>query len=292
MAIKKKSTKKAPKAKKPTKAKKPAKRAAPKKKPAAAPAAPVRGQFVWYELMTTDTAAAKRFYTQVAGWGTTVYPQDPSYTMWTNKGAPLGGLMALQEEARRKGTPPCWTAYVTTPDVDASARQAVALGGKILKVPTDIPGTGRFAIVQDPQGAVIAVYKATAASAASTKPSTGEFSWHELATTDHVAAFRFYSALLGWVKTDAMDMGPGGLYQMFGVEKKRPLGGIYNKTPDMAGPPFWLYYIKVDSADRAAERVKAAGGKVLNGPMDIPGGGRIAQCLDPQGAAFAVHSGP
>jgi predicted enzyme related to lactoylglutathione lyase len=275
----------AKKAKKPTKAKKPAKRAAP--------AAPLRGQFVWYELMTTDRAGAKRFYTQVAAWGTTAYPQDPSYTMWTNKGAPLGGLMALPEDARRKGVPPNWTAYVTTPDVDAAARQAVALGGKILKAPSDIPGTGRFAIVRDPQGAVIAVYKSTQASPAPTgDPKNGEFSWHELATTDHGAALRFYSALLGWVKTDAMDMGPGGLYQMFGTEKKRSLGGIYNKKPDMPGPPFWLYYIKVDSADRAAEKVKAAGGKVLNGPMDIPGGGRIAQCLDPQGAAFAVHSGP
>ena len=65
---------------------------------------------------------------------------------------------------------------------------------------------------------------------------------------------------------------------------------MFNKPPEMPFPPNWLQYIQVDSADGAAERVKANGGQVLNGPMDVPGGDRIAQCLDPQGGAFAVHS--
>jgi predicted enzyme related to lactoylglutathione lyase len=67
---------------------------------------------------------------------------------------------------------------------------------------------------------------------------------------------------------------------------------MFTKPADMPMPPNWLYYIRVPNADEAVERVKALGGQVLNGPMDVPGGDRIAQCLDPQGAAFAVHARP
>jgi hypothetical protein len=67
------------------------------------------------------------------------------------------------------------------------------------------------------------------------------------------------------------------------------LGGMFNKTPEMPAPPHWLYYVRVDDVDRVAGEVPKAGGTVLNGPMDVPGGDRIAQCMDPQGAAFAIH---
>jgi len=70
----------------------------------------------------------------------------------------------------------------------------------------------------------------------------------------------------------------------------RELGGMYTIMPGMNMPPNWLQYVRVDSADAAAQRVTAHGGKILNGPMEVPGGDRIAQCMDPQGAAFAVHS--
>jgi hypothetical protein len=121
------------------------------------------------------------------------------------------------------------------------------------------------------------------------EPAIGEFSWNELATTDYSAAFEFYRALFGWVKTNSFDMGPAGLYQMYG-RKGRTLGGMFKKPPEMPGPPCWVYYIRVPSADAAANKVKAMGGQVVNGPMEVPGGDRIAQCLDPEGAMFAVHS--
>ena len=84
-------------------------------------------------------------------------------------------------------------------------------------------------------------------------------------------------------------MGDGWIYQIYG-RNNLPLGGMFNKPPEMEGPPTWLYYIKVDSVDNAVEQVKELGGQVLNGPMDVPGGDKIAQCLDPQGAVFALHS--
>jgi predicted enzyme related to lactoylglutathione lyase len=117
----------------------------------------------------------------------------------------------------------------------------------------------------------------------------GEISWHELTTTDHAKAYDFYQKLFGWEKTSAMDMWEMGEYQMYG-RGEETLGGMWTKPADLPMPPNWLYYIRVANVDDAAERIKTLGGQVLNGPMDVPGGDRIAQCMDPQGAAFAVHS--
>src|SRR5262245_13491158 len=250
-----------------------------------------RGRFVWHELMTTDTAAAAAFYTKVIGWKTERWPQDPTYTMWVAKSGPVGGLMTLPEEAKAMGAPPHWLPYVSTPDVDATVRQANQLGAKTLFGPSDIPNVGRFAVLQDPQGAVFATYKSSSAPMASSdKPGVGEFSWHELITTDWSAAFRFYQQLFGWEKTESMDMGPEmGVYQMYGW-KGNTLGGMMNKPKEMPAPPHWMSYIRVPDSKQAAETVKRIGGMVLNGPMEVPGGDWIAQGMDPQGAAFAVHS--
>ena len=156
----------------------------------------------------------------------------------------------------------------------------------------DIPTVGRFAVIQDPQSAVLALYTpADDASGHDGQPAIGEFSWHELSTSDYAAAFDFYSALFGWVKTETMDMGPGGIYQMYGCVPGQALGGMFNKPADQPGPPAsWLYYVTVLDVHAKVEQVKQLGGQVLNGPMDVPGGDIVAQCMDPQGAAFALHA--
>jgi uncharacterized protein len=251
----------------------------------------VRGRFVWYELMTKDPKAAQEFYKEVVGWGTAPFEgAGRPYTMWMRGEAPLGGVVDLPEEARKAGAPPHWLAYVGTPDTDATAREVEAKGGKVLVPPMDIPTVGRFAVLADPQGAVFAAFKpAQEPAAAEASPRLGDISWHELATTDPEAAFSFYAALFGWKKTEAMDMGPMGTYQMYGRPGGPTLGGIFKKPAEMPAPPHWLLYAMVDDVHRVIEVVKKRGGQVLNGPMEVPGGGWIAQCLDPQGAAFALH---
>ena len=253
------------------------------------------GKFVWYELMTSDPDAAQSFYTDVVGWGTAPFEGSPNdYTMWTAGEKPIGGVMELPEPAREAGAPPHWIAYVATSDVDATVEKAKSLGGKVLHGPDEIPDVGRFAVLADPQGAAFAVYRSATEmpeDEGGGHPSVGEFSWNELATTDHEAAFEFYSNLFGWKQTDAMDMGEGGTYQMYGLTDQS-MGGMFNKTPEMPGPPAWLYYATVADADEAAEKCRTNGGQVLNGPMDVPGGGRIVQGMDPQGAVFAVYAPP
>ena len=116
----------------------------------------------------------------------------------------------------------------------------------------------------------------------------GEFSWNELVTTDYQAAFNFYSALLGWQHIDTMDMGPMGMYLMYGRDGKT-LGGMMNR-PAMMPANAWIYYVTVSDLEGAIAKATARGAQVLFGPMDVPGGDRIAQLLDPQGVLFALHS--
>ena len=209
--------------------------------------------------------------------------------MFTVGEAPVAGIMDLPEEARAGGAPPHWLGYVSTPDTDATVEKAKGLGAQVLVEPKDIPDVGRLAVLCDPQGAVFAVFTAaTDSPGREGPPAVGEFSWHELTTSDHQAAFDFYAALFGWVKTTAMEMGDQGTYQMYGTGE-RELGGMYDLHSAIPAPPHWLLYVRVADLDAAIETLKSLGGQVLNGPEDVPGGDRVAQCMDPQGAAFALH---
>jgi hypothetical protein len=250
-----------------------------------------QGQFLWHELITSDTDAAIDFYKHVIGWNTQPYDfqgnAGPAYTMWTAGEAPVGGVMQIDSETMGD-LPPGWTGYVNTPDVDAIVRQARKLGGSVIAEPMDIPTVGRMAGLADPQGASFWVLTPSSSSPMPEPPEIGSFSWNELATTDYNAAFDFYRQLFGWKQWDDLDMGDGFMYRMFG-QGETMYGGIYNKPPEMPAPPHWLYYIKVSDIDAALERLRERGGQVLNGPMEVTGGDRVAQCLDPQGLGFGLH---
>lgn len=249
----------------------------------------VLGRFVWHELMTTDPSAASAFYKKVVGWTTQSWDKDSSYSMFVAKAGPVSGFMELPERVKEMGVPPHWMTYVGTPDVDTTARRAAELGAEVLREPEDIPGTGRFALLKDPQGAVIAVYTATTWRPAPAEAPLGDFSWHELSTTDLDAAWSFYEELFGWEKIDAMDMGPQGIYLIFGQNGKQ-IGGMYLKHDNNPAPSNWLPYASVSDARKAAAAATDLGARIMVGPMEVPGGGWIAVAMDPQGAAFAVHS--
>ena len=248
--------------------------------------AEVRGRFIWHELLTTDTAAAASFYPKVVPWRT--QPSNmPGYTIFMAGGAQVGGLMALPPDAA--GAPAHWLIYVGTPNVDATVVQAKGLGARVCKEATDIPNVGRFAVLADPQGATFAVFTPSGPPPGPV-PATGAFSWHELATTDVPAALTFYAALFGWTKGTGHDMGAMGIYQLF-EHRGAGVGGMCN-TQGPSTPPSWLSYVHVADSGRAVAAAKAAGGRLLHGPVEVPGGSWIAMFLDPQGGAFAVQEAP
>lgn len=247
-----------------------------------------KGRFVWYEYMPRDAKAGIAFYGDVIGWKTQPFQEGGGdYTMWVGSQGPLGGCMQLTEEMTRAGTRPSWLAHVMVDDVDATAARAKKLGGKVYKEPEDIPTVGRFAVIADPQGAVLSIFKPSSEMTLHDVQKEGEFCWNELLTSDSAAALRFYSELFGWKTVEEMDMGPAGKYRVFGVGDTR-LGGMMT-TPKEPMAPMWLYYVETGDLDAALQRATQKGAKVMNGPMDVPGGGRIAQLVDPQGAPFALH---
>jgi predicted enzyme related to lactoylglutathione lyase len=247
--------------------------------------AEVLGRFVWHELMTSDTAAAAAFYPKVLPWRTA--PSNmPGYTIWMAGQAQIGGLMA--QPADSGGAPPHWLIYLGTPNVDATCTQAQGHGARVVKAPGDIPNVGRFAVLADPQGATFAVFTPAAGAPPPATPAQGGFSWHELTTTDANAALRFYGELFGWRKGPGHDMGGGrGVYQIF-EHAGTQVGGI-TPAQGAASAPAWLSYVQVADSSRAVAAAKAAGGRVVIGPMEVPGGSWIAVMTDPQGGAFAVH---
>lgn len=248
------------------------------------------GEFIWYELITTDPAAAARFYSAVLGWTTRVSPgPHGEYTELHAGPAGIGGIMAIPPNAAAMGARPAWDAYISTADVDSHVAQVVQAGGRLCMAPTDIPGVGRFAVVADPQGATFNLMSGLQGDGPPPVPpgTPGHMGWHELMATDLDAAWAFYAGQFGWVKSDAIDMGPMGLYQLFSTHGGAPVGGMMTKPAAMPRAA-WCYYVNVDSAQAAVDRVKAHGGQVINGPHEVPGGAWVAQCLDPQGAVFAV----
>jgi predicted enzyme related to lactoylglutathione lyase len=247
------------------------------------------GRFVWYDLLTTDPEASVSFYSHVIGWKSQPFEQD--YTMFTSEQGPLAGTTGLPEQAKNMGAPPHWASNVAVADADATVALAKKLGGRVFKEPTDYPKVGRLAVIGDPQGAPIHVFRPNQPMTLHDSSKPGEFVWSELLTTDHEAAFGFYSALFGWEKIRDFDMGGMGKYLIYGTRGKE-LGGMFTKSKDMPMPPMWTYYVQVADLDAAILRARAKGARLMNGPMEVPGGARIAQLSDPQGAAFALHEAP
>jgi len=253
------------------------------------------GRFVWYELLTTDVQGAIAFYTDVVGWKTQPW-ETGNYTMWVGSQGPLGGVTPLPDPAKQLGAAPYWQANVQVANVDQTVETVKRLGGQVHMV-EDIPTVGRFAVIADPQGAVISVFTPSGDMESHDIARPGEFSWHELYTTDNEAAFAFYRQIANWERLGEFDMGAMGKYILWGRGGKQ-LGGMMTMSKGMKLPdgrdlrPSWLYYITTDELDAALARAKAKGARVINGPMPVPGGQRIVQLMDPQGAAFALVTPP
>ncbi len=254
------------------------------------------GDFIWYELVTTDTDAASDFYNAVVGWdcrdagGATA--GGAPYFIFNIPGFEMGaaGLMKLTPDMLAGGARPGWIGYVFVADVDAKANEFAENGGAIHRGPTDIPNIGRFAVVADPQGAVIYLFKPKMPEGPMPKMpipgAPGTVGWNELYAGNGEEAFDFYSKMFGWKKSQGMDMGAMGVYQLFS-NGGPDLGGIMTKTPEMP-VPFWNYYFVVEAMDSALETAKAKGATVINGPMEVPGGAWVASAIDPQGAMFSL----
>ena len=241
----------------------------------------VRGHVAWHELLTPDAGASHTFYARVVGWKSQAWEHDPSYRMFAASTGPLGGTLAQSEG------PAHWRHYIEAPDLDATTEQAVGLGATVQTPPTALPNGARYAVLTDPQGATFCLV-ASVNLRPPTAPRRGEFSWMELATDDVESAIEFYKTLFGWEIASEHDMGPIGVYYTL-RSGEAEFAGVFKKPAEMTGPPSWLGYVRVKDIDKAIKAATKAGGTLLVGPMEVPGGDLVAQFVDPQGAVFAVH---
>lgn len=257
------------------------------------------GNPCWYELATSkgNLAAAETFYGKILGWKV----QDAGmegfdYHLAKSGDDMVAGMMDMPDDVAT--LPPFWMIYFAVDDADKCVADARAAGASVHREPADIPGTGRFAILADPQGAAFGVMqpdlssmtaadlaKVDAGAAAFAQGKPGHGAWHELMSTDPAAGFAFYAGLFGWSKGDAVDMGAMGTYQVFRRDGT-DIGGMMGLGD--APVPNWLPYFGVDRVGDTTKAITAAGGRVHHGPVEVPGGSYIAVAQDPQGAWFAV----
>ena len=255
-----------------------------------------QGNPCWYELGTTDPAAAGRFYAEVLGWAVSDSGMEGMVYLLARAGEEM--VAGLTSNAGQAGAPPPnWLTYFAADDCDATAAAAEAAGGRVLVAPADIPGTGRFAVVADPQGAVFGLLepdmsrmteaqrKKALTTGAFDPDKTGHGAWNELMSSDPAAAEGFYAGLFGWTKARTLDMGEAGTYRILS-HKGRDIGAVMGMGN--APVPAWLPYFGADPVRAAMARIEAAGGTVHHGPHEVPGGMHIAVATDPQGAWFAV----
>jgi hypothetical protein len=254
------------------------------------------GDFIWYELMTTDADGAKDFYDAVVGWDIGEgAPEFGGYRMiGRSDGKFAGGVLPLTGEMQQHGAHPMWLGYIHVADVDDEVAAIERAGGKGLMT-HDVPNVGRIAMVTDPQGAPFYVMKPippagdpNAKSDVYSREAPQRVAWNELATSEQQGALDFYTGQFGWTKGEAMPMGEMGTYQLLS-HGGDTIGAIMTKAPDK--PSRWRFYVRVDDVDRAKSTIEAKGGTVAHGPMEVPGGDRVLIGIDPQGAEFALVSG-
>jgi hypothetical protein len=249
-----------------------------------------RGRFLWMELATRHPETALRFYPAVLGWTTASWPMPGGepYAMWVANGAPIGGLRPLAPDSR---DPAGWLPYVGVSDVDAAVMRAEEEGAVVAAPPADIPGVGRFAVLEDPWGASFAVFRPGREPAPEgAAPAGGEFAWFELATRHLRHALELYAELFAWTP-GALFPGEGGAGDYQVLERGgRAFGGLHVPADDV--PAAWLAYARVGDLDAAVERVVREGGRIRLPPRPVPGGARVAVAADPDGAAFALIEMP
>lgn len=245
----------------------------------------------WIDLMTSDPAKAKEFYTALFGWTyeTGDVEKYGGYTMAFKDGKSVAGLM--QSDQNDAGYPDMWSTYLRVEDIDATVAAATAAGGVTYLAPMDIPEQGKMAMLGDPGGASVGVWEFGGHTGFQAHAVSGAANWHELWTKDYPAALKFYQDVFGW-KTSVMSDTPEFKYSTLG-EGPDATAGIMDATGDLPeqAPSNWQVYFQVDDTDAAVATALSLGATVIQAAEDTPFG-RLAGLTDPTGAMFKIMQPP
>jgi len=249
------------------------------------------GSFVWFELATTDSSAAKNFYTTLLGWEPQDAPMGPDmvYTLFRLNGRDAAGGYTMKAEDRALGVPPNWLVYISVDNADAAVASAIEHGGSALSPAFDVPNVGRMAVIRDPDGAVFAVFQPGSHKGVGIYGEPNAFCWADLQTPGRERAAQFYGALFGWKFLPGKDKDASGYLHI--VNGEQYIGGL---PPARALPPgvpaHWLPYLQCN--DCAAQTAKAGelGAHILVPTMTVEGQLTYSVLADPQGAVLAFFA--
>jgi predicted enzyme related to lactoylglutathione lyase len=249
------------------------------------------GTFCWWELGSSDLEAAWKFYHTLFRWEKRDQLMGPEqvYRICVLEGQDVGAMYQLDSSQPEPKVGPGWLPYVAVKSADESARLIAAAGGTLLVPPFDVMESGRMALFDDSEGARLAIWEPRQHGGADIVREVGTVCWNELAARNAERARRFYSSALGW-KPELKSLGPAGDYTYWGVRgEPKSFAGMLEMSAEWGDiPPSWMTYIKVGDCDEIAAAARSAGGKVMMGPFEAPGVGRVAMLEDPTGGRFSV----
>lgn len=231
------------------------------------------GDFVWYDLVTDDTRAAKRFYARMFGWE---FSKGDDYSVIRSDGEYLGAI-AYDPELDEQEIDARWISSLSVKDVDKAVSAIVEHGGTIIVEPERLRGRGRSAVVQDPQGAIFAVLKSTSGDPVPSKIITGDFLWNQLWTPDADASGEFYEKALGYGRR-------ADFLKYYGATKAMLVEFAWKNVD-----AHWLPLVLVPDINEATTRVESLQGIVHVKPSRDFGDGKMALVADPTGGAFLMQ---
>jgi predicted enzyme related to lactoylglutathione lyase len=248
----------------------------------------VAGAPCWIDLFSTDTDRATAFYGEILGWRAEP-PREGfgGYFTFTKDGKHVAGCM---KNDGTQGMPDVWTVYLTTDDVERTAKAATQHGGQVHMPPMQVGENGRFAMIGDPGGAGIGAWQPNTMKGFEVRDEVGTPTWFELLTGEYDASVAFYRDAFGWDPHTMSDT-PEFRYTTLGDGDGR-LAGIMDASAFLpeGSPAGWSVYFRVDDVDGALATTTRLRGTVVEPAHDTPYG-RLAQAADPTGALFKLVAG-
>lgn len=248
---------------------------------------PLTGKFIWYDLVTEDLEAAKRFYGELFGW---TFEDGPArsgsrYVVARDGDTYVAGLLAIQPRADGRNQSR-WLPYISVADVDDALAQSVASGATVAVAARNVP-LGRVAAIVDSEGAVVGLARSDIGDPddRTTRAEPGRTVWTELLANDPARAAAFYRALAGYSVQEIERR--GGEYTILASAGAERAGILEKPSPELAST--WLTHFGVTDPVLAAERAKQLGGRVLLPASADLRDGTMAIVTDPAGAVLVLH---
>ncbi len=255
------------------------------------------GKVIWHDLISHKPEETKKFYSALFEWqfedlgldfgfGRTV-----NYSLIRHQGQLIGGMIDANHLGRDNPENfSQWVVVLSVNDINAATKHVQANGGKVLTMPRDVAERGTLALVEDNQGAALALLQTRHGDPADRITPIGGFLWDEVWPVDVKQAASFYTSLFNLAPA-AHDNKTGARYQFLASSSGTPRFGLLQQ-PIKALPPTWVSYIRVDDPAAITKKVPKLGGQVLVDVQKRAIGGEVALIADPSGAGIAIQSWP